>query len=218
MMIVFNKRDGRMEMRPDVMSSQDDPNIRARVKQGEAQGAATGKEDVEQHSSAVAAGENIEKIDKLLTHLKESSAITGMGSDFLKNVERTKVFFLNSQKAGKKVSDTELLNALLGSEVFPMIKSLGIGARGLDTPAEREFLRSVMTGQTSMNKDTLIRMAEIRRDIAQRAVDRWNNRIKKGELNPYFSRTGRTQELVGQSAPTNSAPMSLDEYLKSKGK
>ena len=27
----------------------------------------------------------------------------------------------------------------MGSETFPLIESLGIGARGLDTPAEREF-------------------------------------------------------------------------------
>jgi len=38
MMMVFNKRDGRMEMRPDVMSSQDDPNIRGAVKEAESAG------------------------------------------------------------------------------------------------------------------------------------------------------------------------------------
>jgi hypothetical protein len=40
------------------------------------------------------------------------------------------------------ISDIEEQDRLVGSEAFPLIKALGIGARGLDTPAEREFLRN----------------------------------------------------------------------------
>ena len=61
--------------------------------------------------------------------------------------------------------------------VFPMIKALGIGARGMDTPAEREFLRQVMTGTISMNKATLIKMTKLRRDISERVVKKYNKRL-----------------------------------------
>jgi hypothetical protein len=119
-----------------------------------------------------------------------------MGSEVFKNIERAKNLVMRDEASGRKVSDTELLDALLGSDVFPMIKALGIGARGLDTPAEREFLRSVMTGVTPMNRETLRRMTEIRRDVAKRSIERWNERVEGGELDRYFSATGMPKRKV----------------------
>jgi len=148
--------------------------------------------------------------------LKESDAITGMGSDFFKNIERAKVMVSNSEKAGKKVSDTELLDTMMGSEVFPLIKSLGIGARGMDTPAEREFMRRVLTGQTNLNKQTLIRMAEIRKDIANRAIKRWNDRVGTGELDRYFEVTGRPKGTLGIGKP-DTKTIGGKTYIKQNG-
>jgi hypothetical protein len=67
-----------------------------------------------------------------------------------------------------------------------MIGTLGIGARGMDTPAEREFMRQVLTGTIALNKETLIRMAEIREKIARRAIDTWNIKVESGELDNFF--------------------------------
>lgn len=155
-----------------------------------------GERDVGQHDSAQAAVENLNKLNLTLQHIKGSNAITGMGSEVLKNVERAKALFMADKAAGKRASDTELLDALLGSDVFPMIKQLGIGARGLDTPAEREFLRNVMTGTTPLNRETLVRMTEIRKGIAERAIDRWNERVEKGELSRYFRALGTEPQKI----------------------
>lgn len=157
--------------------------------------------DVKQHEAAIAAGENINKIDTLLAHLKTSTAVTGMGAELFKNIERAKVLLSDSEKAGRKVSDTELLDTMMGSEVFPLIGALGVGARGLDTPAEREFLRQVMTGTIPMNKQTLTRMTEIRRDVTKRAIERFNKRVESGELNRYFELTGRPKEKITVGSP-----------------
>ena len=119
-----------------------------------------------------------------------------MGSDVLKNVERAKFLFTQSKAQGKTISDTELLDTMLGSDVFPMIQALGIGSRGMDTPAEREFLRSVMTGTTAMNKETLVKMTEIRRDIAKRAIDKYNKRVEGGELDQYFRFSGMPKQKI----------------------
>ena len=205
----FNARTGKMELTnagpggAPVVGSQSDPNLQAKIAYGKKAGTETGDVDVQQHETAISALENINKIDQLVSHLKESDAITGMGSDFFKNIERAKVMVSNSEKAGKKVSDTELLDTMMGSEVFPLIKSLGIGARGMDTPAEREFMRSVLTGQTNLNKQTLIRMAEIRKDVANRAIKRWNDRVGTGELDRYFETTGRPKGAIGTSNSAN---------------
>ena len=154
--------------------------------------------DVAQHETAINAQESIAKMNQLLTHLKTSEAITGMGAEVFKGIERFKVLAANSERSGRRVSDTELLDAMMGSDVFPMIKQLGIGARGLDTPAEREFLRQVMSGTIPMIKQTLIRMTEMRKDIAERAIARWDRRVEGGELDRYFTATGRTKERLGQ--------------------
>jgi len=156
----------------------------------------SGERDIGQHDTAIAAKDNIIKINQQLDLMKNSQAITGMGSEVLKNIERTRALILQDKAAGKRVSDTELLDALLGQDVFPMIKQLGIGARGLDTPAERDFLRNVMTGTTPLNRETLIRLAEIRRDVSERAIKRWNDRVGSGELDRYFRATGMPKRTI----------------------
>jgi hypothetical protein len=78
----------------------------------------------------------------------------------------------------------------MGSEVFPLIKSLGIGARGMDTPAERKFLRQVMTGQIDLNKSTILRMATMRKNVAERSLKRYNARVDNGSLDRFFKHTG----------------------------
>jgi hypothetical protein len=180
-------------------------DARGQSKYSEALGSKSAEEDLSQYESAQVAADSLTKLNDVITHLKTSDAITGVGADLFKNIERVKNLVTASEASGKKVSDTELLDSLLGSDVFPMIKSLGIGARGMDTPAEREFLRQVMTGTISMNKDTLIRMAEIRKNVAERAVERWNERVDRGEVDRFFQGTGRKKERFNVGT-TRAAP------------
>jgi hypothetical protein len=165
-------------------------DMRAQSKFADTVGTKTAERVIGQHDAAEAAVENLQKLDLTLKQITESDAITGMGAEIFKNLERFKQLVLQDKASGKKVSDTELLDALMGSDVFPMIKALGIGARGLDTPAEREFLRSVMTGVLPMNKETLRRMTEIRRNVSVRAIEKWNKKVDSGELDNYFKASG----------------------------
>lgn len=200
-----------------------DPNLKSNAAYAGTSGKESAEADAKQYESATAAAENIAKINALQKHLKSSTAVTGLGAEVFKNIERAKVLVANSKAAGIKVSDTELLDAMLGSEVFPMIGSLGIGARGLDTPAEREFLRSVMTGTITLNKDTLIKLTQMRKDIAQRALDRWNTRVDKGELDRYFQHTGREKSRIsvpGEEAKPQGnvlAPGTVENGYRFKG-
>ena len=182
------------------------PLVGAENKYAETVGAETAREDVDFVRAAQKAVGDLAKVDRTLNELYTSQAITGLGSEIFKNVERVKAL-LGSDFAARKVSDTELLDALLGADVFPQIGALGIGAKGLDTPAERQFLRQVMTGEISMNRDTLIRMTEIRRNIQQRAIENYNERLERGELDRYFEITKRRKEpLTIPPAPARSAP------------
>lgn len=152
--------------------------------------------------NAETAGESISKIKETLALLEKGDPTTGIGAELLNNVDRVKAQFLNDKKAGKKVTDTQVLDALLGSEVFPMIGALGIGARGLDTPAEREFLRGVFTGTIQMDKNTLIRLTKIRENVAQRAIDKYNQKLKAGELKAFEKAQGRQLKPITTKAFT----------------
>jgi len=165
--------------------------------------------DNEQFSAAGTAASSLPKIYETLNQIESSDAITGFGADVLKNVERFRAQFTADKAAGKRVADTEILDALLGSDVFPMIGALGIGARGLDTPAEREFLRQVMTGTISMDKKALVRLTEIRKNIAERAIDSYNQRVEKGELDRFFEVQGMRPQKIEK--PTRQSAMTAEQ-------
>jgi hypothetical protein len=165
------------------------------------------KEFTATSGSAQSAAENLPKLYDTLNLINTSDAITGIGSEVLENVERVKAQFLADKNAGKKVSDTEVLDAMLGSDVFPMIQSLAEGARVMDTPAEREFLRGVMTGTTALDKDTLKRMTEIRINLAKRAIEKYNKNVDSGKYKPVETAQGsqlpriNAPEFTGSAAP-----------------
>lgn len=166
-------------------------------------GKATAASDIKLIDAAKAALPNITKLDEIQSYINKADVTTGLGADIIKNVKRAQAQFLADKAAGKAASDTEILDSMLGAGVFPMIQSLGIGARGMDTPAEREFLRGVMAGTISMNKDTLTKLTQIRRDLEARAVDKYNHAIDRGELTPYAKVTGRKLDKIKvPDAPT----------------
>lgn len=173
-------------------------------------GKGIGEQQLSIASAGENAAENLIKINETLNELKTNKAFTGSLSDLQTNIAKVQAKFADDKKAGKRVTDTEYLDALLGSDVFPMISSLGIGARGLDTPAEREFLRKVMTGTIALERDTLIKLTETRKNIAERAVKKYNDKVESGELNKYFELKGiqpKKLELpkVPPAAPTAAA-------------
>ena len=168
----------------------------------QAVGKSKGERDIGLVTNATSAAQNLPKLHETLDQLKTSDAITGFGADIVKNIESAKAKFTNDIKAGKKVADTEILNAMLGSDVFPMIQSLGIGARGMDTPAEREFIRGVMTGTINMNKDALIKLTEIRKNIEERAINQYNQNVENGTLNKFFETEGRPPQKMDVPAYT----------------
>jgi len=151
-------------------------------------GKASGERDIASFDAANAAVDAISRDYEILNILESGQPITGSAAELQLSIEKLKSAV--SGRKNKAVENTELLESLLGSDVFAQISALGIGARGLDTPAEREFLRKVVAGTISLDAATLRRMAEIRINIKERAIDRFNTRVERGELDRYFERSG----------------------------
>ena len=72
-----------------------------------------------------------------------------------------------------------------------MIASLGIGARGLDTPAERDFLRDVMTGRVALEKDTIRRLTLLRAKMMKDAIKAYNSNLDEGMYKTFEQNSGR---------------------------
>ena len=161
---------------------------------------------VEENTKIYTAGQtavrNISKINDTLNLLEKGDATTGIGADLINNVNRAQLMFSNSKKKINQVSDTELLNSLLGADVFPQIGALGIGAKGLDTPAEREFLRQVMTGTITMNKETLVRLTKLRKKYEEKSITDYNRAVDEGQLDPLFKEGGLPKRKL--TVPTTS--------------
>ena len=137
-------------------------------------------------TAAGSAGKNIAKLDEALSLINSGNVNLGIGSEFMTSFDRLKARFLGDSEAQQRANTDLYLDALLGSDVFTAIGSLGIGARGLDTPAEREFLRQVLTGTRAFDEGALRRITEFRRDREIKVLEQYNARVNEGSLDTFF--------------------------------
>jgi hypothetical protein len=158
----------------------------------------------EKYDAAQASAGVIPQLIDTYKLLEEGNARTGLGANLLKELDRARAFFSDSPDLVARITDTEFLNSQLGSEVFPLIKSLGIGARGMDTPAERKFLQQVMTGEITMNAETLKTMLSKRMEQARTVVNSWNEDLANPK-SPIGSLATRQKDL------NYYAPVDLDQ-------
>jgi hypothetical protein len=144
-----------------------------------------------EYNAVKSAARGLKKDYETLRLLREGKPSTGITSEIEVGLNRIKADIGGDREAAERVSDSQYLEALLGSDVFQQMSALGVGARGLDTPAEREFLREVVSGTRKLDKDTLIRMAEMRAKYKEDLVQDYNARIESGELDDFFENYGR---------------------------
>jgi hypothetical protein len=159
-------------------------------------GRKTGEDIVAFVNRAQSAPKNIAKIDEALGILKSGGAVTGFGAENRLNLERAMSLFGNDVKAGKRVVDTQILDALLGSDVFPSLQSMGLGSKNIDTPAEREFIRQVITGTIQLDNDALIRLTQIRRNVETNAIKEYNQKLESGKFDKYSKAANQKLEKI----------------------
>ena len=162
-----------------------DPDTRQRLKFQETVGTGLGNTAVDDYILARGTTQKVAKIDDLINRL---NATDGSNFGFLAEAKlagRKLLALFGSEEQLEKISGVEMIAMLQDSDVFPLITSLGIGARGLDTPAERNFLRDVMTGRITLTKETLLLMAHQRRNIQTEIAKDWNLQLEEGTVGQY---------------------------------
>jgi hypothetical protein len=145
------------------------------------------KKDDELYTGAQASVGNLMKLDEVLRIVEKGEINTGLGSDIASNFNRFKAKFLGDERAGSIVAQNEYVNSLLGSDVFTAIGALGIGARGLDTPAERDFLIEVMTGSRKLDAEALKAMTQFRKIREIKMMEMYNSAVESGAMDEYFA-------------------------------
>ena len=157
---------------------------------GKTIGELKGKADLTSIESIRPAMITLENTQEVFRLLDDDGVTTGMGATLITNAKRmgnTVMRLLGQDDLVKEdVSKDQYLEALLGSQVFAMIKTLGIGARGLDTPAERDFLIQVMTGKRSDDPGAIKRLTRLRQEIALEAIQKYNEKVRNGSLDSYI--------------------------------
>ena len=157
-----------------------------------------------EYQEAQKAASNIQTIDDTYQRIaKLDEAATGLGANIKQQYARTKQFLgIASDEDINKLTDVQLVNAALGQSVFGAITSLGIGARGLDTPAERDFLRDVLAGRITLNKATLLEMTLMRRRQEMKAADHFNKGLDAGNYDYFFNELGNRATKARVEIPT----------------
>ena len=136
-----------------------------------------------------------EKATSLLVDLEnpDYKFESGAAADLRLGLLKLRELVASDPNLRERIMNTEFMTSRMGSEVFGMIKTLGIGARGLDTPAEREFMQEVLTGRVSLNKDTLIEMAKLRQQTSKDRINKFYKRTESGVFDDIFAESGRTR-------------------------
>ena len=172
-----------------------DPAIAAREAAAKQVGEESAKSNIALYAKANSALDDLQKINRLQTMLDTGDLTTGQWAELRTGINKS-IALLGGRKAAKNASDTEILEAMLGSQVFELMSSLGLGSKQMDTPAEREFMRKVLAGTIPLEKGTIKRMAEMRKADLERNVNKYNDRVESGDLDNFFNDSGLTKKKL----------------------
>ena len=141
--------------------------------------------------AAQTANENLPKMYTALNILETQPITTGLGYQFYDIINQVRAQYLSDKEAGNIVQNDQYLDSLVGGDVFNAIADLGIGARGIDTPAEKDFLLEVVTGKRSLGKGALIDITKMRIKNTEKSVNKFNDYLSKGDYADYEKALGR---------------------------
>ena len=154
-------------------------------------GKGVGEDLLKTRLAAQTANENLPKMYTALNILKTQPITTGLGYQFYDIINQIRSQYLSDKEAGVEVTNNQYLDSLVGGDVFNAIADLGIGARGIDTPAEKDFLLEVVTGKRSLSENALIAITEMRIKNTEKSVKKFNDYLSKGDYKDLETILGR---------------------------
>ena len=114
--------------------------------------------------------------------------------------EETKRIFEKTGLTREALKNTQVVNALMRRGVFRAIKELGIGARGIDTPAERDFLIQVLTGDSNMDIESFKFLIRDNMNTQKKVIKNFNKAEGLGRFKGFLNAGYGAYSSEGQYA------------------
>lgn len=172
--------------------------------------------DIAVYNTARESFDNIAKTDRMLNELYSGNVNTGILRPVTQLRDRV-IAALGGKEAADRASATEIVDAARISGMFDWFRTSGLGARSLDTPAEQKLIMSGIMGDESAMIDTLIKLANERRNADVRNVEKYSNLIQKGEgyreSVANIFRYVPEYEIPQAPVPPPKKPSDLEQYI-----
>jgi len=152
-------------------------------------------------AAAKDAPRQLEAIDSELKLLKSGKVNVGFAGRVQQGLSQVRSM-LGDKNAAESVTNTQILDSLLGGDLLSAIKSAGLTTKSFDTPAELENLRKALTGSTTLEAPVLEKIALLRKKNVEALVDDYNKKVKSGAYTRMYKLTGQTPteiKLGGES-------------------
>lgn len=188
-------------------TAEKDPMLAAREAAAKEAGKGSAESRNKFYQQASDANVSIQKLDRVINEIENSSFRPGAFADLRTSINKA-IALLGGREAAKNARDSEIMDALLGQDVFNLMGALGLGSKQMDTPAEREFMREVLAGTRTMERSSLKRLAEIRKADAQSIIDRFNSEVDSGSWDDWFKQSGRPKKKFGINKSVNKPTVS----------
>ena len=163
------------------------------------------------NKTAVSAPAQIKGIDQQISLLKQGKVNVGFTGEIEQGLAKIRGL-LGDEKARGSVTNTQLLESLLGNDLIKAISNAGLTTRSMDTPKELENLRIALTGSNKLEESTLLAIANLRRKNLVAIVDERNKLLKSGALNQLSAAYGggALTEITLDEPPADG---SADKYV-----
>jgi hypothetical protein len=146
-------------------------------------------------NAARAAPQALENIDAEINLIDSGEVSTGFLGNVNQGINQVRAL-LGDKKAAKSVTDTQVLESLLGADLLSQIKASGLTTRSFDTPAELENLRKALVGSTQLEPATIKKIALLRKKNIELLLETHGKRIDSGAYDDLYSAYGEKPQKI----------------------
>jgi hypothetical protein len=164
-------------------------------KQPDLFGAEVAKILIKQYSAAQNAVKSLARIDDQIAMIDKGDINVGFTGDVQQGIDKLKTLFGNKQ-AAERVTNTEILESVLGADLIAAIETAGLTTQAFNTPAEMKNLRTAFTGGTEISPAAIRQLAVFRRGVIETLVNRYNEDVELGVYERLGQSYGKKIEKV----------------------
>ena len=135
-----------------------------------------------QYQSAQGAAQRLESINNQISMIDKGEVNVGFMGEIKQGVDKLRTAFGDKQ-ASERVTNTEILESVLGLDLMSAITTAGLTTRSFDTPAEMKNLRAAFVGGKELSPEAIKQIALFRRGVLQTLVNDYNQKVDQGVYN-----------------------------------